>query len=209
MPEIWIDDLLNDFSWDHALHLKEEIVARLGECEFRRHPLGFIHAALIDRDDIAIRFHMWKPGMRAVQEPAWLIHTHTFELNSIVLFGELENSIYKWEPNTSSPDTRLYVATYQNGLSQIIATDQVGVPQLEFSSEIAKGSGYRVTYGDFHQTNVASDQLTATIAVATKFHGSPLIVGSLEGQASYSYAREVLNSEIRQDLIRDVLDFFQ
>jgi hypothetical protein len=103
MLKIWFDSLVDNFSSETVYRYKREILPYLEKCEFRRHPLGFIHASLIDTDYATLRFHLWKPGMRSVQEPAWLIHTHTFELRSIVLSGKLVNRLYSWHEAHPTP----------------------------------------------------------------------------------------------------------
>lgn len=183
MPEAWIETLLSAFSWNQAFLLKSELLETLKKCQFRQHPLGFVHAALNDSEDMALRFHIWKPGFRQVQQPSWLIHTHTFELTSLILFGELSNSVYRWNDNsnTGTGDKQIYEAHYQNGLSQISRTDRTGSIHLEDSIEATKGSQYTVPLRQFHETTVAIDTFAATIAVAKKYGGNPLIVGDITG----------------------------
>jgi hypothetical protein len=202
MPESWAWDLINNFSWEHVRDLKPQILSCLEHCEFRRHPLGFVHIVLMDSPNVALRFHIWIPGIRSVQEPAWLIHTHTFDLRSIVLFGKLENSLYKWEEDISPSENRLYEVTYSDGISCIVATDRIGKIQDLSSLEVSKGRGYTVAYGDFHRTEVLEDQLTATIALATKHSGNPLVVGTIDGAASYSYLRRELTDETRRAILK-------
>jgi hypothetical protein len=57
-----------------------------------------------------------------------------------------------------------------------------------------------VAYGDFHTTEVVDDQLTATIAIAIKMSGKPLVVGSNDGLPSYSYARSEFSTEAQGEI---------
>jgi hypothetical protein len=176
----------------------------LAASKIKRHPLGFLHVTLMDTADTSIRLHIWKPGERLVQEPAWLIHTHTFELTSMVLSGKLKNRVYSWTDDPIAGERRLYQTTYDDNSSSLIATDRVGKIQHESTSEISQGGQYTVPYGYFHQTEVVENQFTATIALTKKYLGNPLVVGSIGGATSHSYIRSELDGGARHQIIDEV-----
>jgi hypothetical protein len=204
MDDGWVPDLIAEFSWDRVQRHQSKLLELLTQSRLKRHPLGFLHSTLMDNSNAALRLHIWKPGMRVIQEPAWLIHTHVFDLQSLVLIGSLKNVIYRWTPDTRSPEFRIYETSYRDRTSFIKATDRVGRIKLESSSEIRTGRQYSVAYGQFHQTEVQEDQFTATIALTKKYPGSSLVVGSLDGDTSHSFARSELTDDSQTQIVDEV-----
>jgi hypothetical protein len=198
--------LLEDFSWERVQVIWPEILSCLATSRLRTHPLGFLHTTLLETKHAALRFHAWRPGMRPVQQPAWLTHTHIFELRSIVLFGRLKNSIFEWSEESHEPEARLYEVSYVDGVSRITATDRLGNVNLKSSSDVHAGVEYSVPYGSFHQTAVSEDLFTATIALTRKRSGSPLVVGTVDGDTFYCYARNELTPELRDEVVAEITE---
>jgi hypothetical protein len=208
MSDEKMSSLFEEFSWERVQIIWPEILSSLASGTLRRHPLGFLHTTLLDTEHAALRFHAWRPGMRLVQQPAWLTHTHTFELRSIVLFGRLQNSIFKWSEVSQQPEARLYEVSYSNGISRITATDRLGKIRLESSLDVCAGVEYSVPHGFFHQTGVPEDLFTATIALTRKRSGNPLVVGTIDGDNFYCYARNELTPELRDEVVSDIARSF-
>lgn len=204
MTDAGINDLIRDFSWESAQASWPRMVAALAQGRLQWHPLGFLHATLVDSVETALRLHIWKPGMRHVQDPAWLIHTHVFDLRSIVLVGRLENRIHKWIPDLDHPVSRLYEISYNGYTSSLVATNRFGVCECESSLDVTRGIEYAVSYGQFHETEIAKTEFTITVALATKRSGAPLVVGAVDAKPSYSYPRRELTGNAKDQLIHEV-----
>jgi hypothetical protein len=204
MNNDWVSDLIADFSRNTVQRHQSQLLKLLTESKFKRHPLGFLHSTLADRADVALRLHIWKPGMRLVQEPAWSIHTHIFDLQSLVLIGSLKNIIYSWTADNVSPQFRMYETSYRNGASVITATRKLGKLQLESTSDVSTGLQYFVARGQFHQTDVPEGHFTATIALTKKYPGTSLVVGNIDGDSSYYFVRRELTDDIQTRIVGEV-----
>ena len=194
--------LANNFSAERVLQDLAAIMQLARDAKLRKHPLGFLHGELFGNDQLALRLHIWDSAAREAQQPGWLIHTHTFSLTSVVLAGSLTNHSYTWTEGVLPPKSRLYQIGYDGISSQLRATGKFGTVQQVSAEDIAAVGFYSVSRGSFHTTVVAEGIFTATVALAVKGSGAPMVVGSIDGAPSYSYERR----EVTQDERERILD---
>lgn len=83
-------------------NIVDEIAGSIHRVPITLHPLGFVHfdlTNLVDFDDDSFaRFHIWDPSL-APPDEGGSIHDHTWELNSLVLKGNLRNRNYRPLPD--------------------------------------------------------------------------------------------------------------
>ncbi|AEU34959.1 hypothetical protein [Granulicella mallensis] len=204
MSDLQIEKIIEDFSWNHLAERWATLSDLICACRLRRHPLGFIHGELMSYKHAAVRLHIWDSIERVMQEPRWFIHTHTFDLKSIVLTGCLTNRLYAWSEAELSPNKRLYKITYAGEVSRLEATDQLGRCEPLSSEDVNTSQTYSVDFGEFHNTFVPEGVFTATIALTIKRPGNPLVVGATNGEPSYSYSRRELNPEDQDRIVKEL-----
>lgn len=198
-----LERIIEEFSWRHLTERWGTLSDLIRTCRLRRHPLGFVHGELVGDEHVAMRLHIWDAIERATQEPRWFIHTHIFDLKSIVLTGSLTNHLYEWSETELNADKRLYRITYAGDVSRLEATGHLGRCEPISSEEVNTSQMYTVDCGEFHNTFVPEGAFTATIALTSKHPGTPLVVGATNGEPSYSYGRRELNSEGQGRILKE------
>lgn len=206
MFEAEMNDLIENFEWNRVKEkwgLLSDLILR---CRLKTHPFGFLHAFLVDDPHVALRLHIWDTTERHVQEPNWPIHSHVFDLRSIVLVGRLTNHSYHWSGGRLTATGRLYRTTFVGDTSRLEPTDDFGTCELVSSKEISSTDLYAVPFGDFHSSLVAEGSFAATLAVTVKGPGAPRIFGALEGEKSYSYQRHELTTRVQDRIVGELLE---
>jgi hypothetical protein len=201
MLEARFAGMVENFSWQRVREEKDALSALIRTCRLRRHPLGFAHGELMSANNVTARLHIWDSVKRVAQKPSWFVHTHHFDLKSVVLTGGLTNLIYAWIEDGLNLSERIYEINYGDRVSSLEATNRIGRCELVSSEAVAAGQTYAVKYGEFHNTFVPEGDFTATIAIATKRPGTPLVVGAVGGDPSYTFERRDLGSEEQSQII--------
>jgi hypothetical protein len=197
--------IIEEFSWSTVRDEWATLSAMIRDCKLRKHPLGFVHGEVISGEDAAVRLHIWDSTERTVQEPRWMIHTHIFELKSIVLVGSLSNRMYGWTDGGPHPNAKLYQITYNGNHSCLEATAREGICEQISSLDVCRSELYTVKCGEFHNTFVPEQAYTATLALTIKRPGTPLVVGEKVGKPSYSYTRCEVSSDVQSRLVDDLM----
>ena len=159
------------------------------------HPLGFMMLNVGTADSMTLRMHIWPSTKRVQQEPAWLIHNHTFSLKSLVVFGNIKNTRYSVVPGNNN--SCLYEVSYSQKKSLLTKTDV----KLCFKEKIVQNFKYRDIYevesGKFHSSTVKENGTTVTLCETKSSNDSapPLVVGDLDGLSSYSYTRNTVSKD--------------
>ena len=199
-----IRQAMDNFSWASVTDAWGPFSDLIRACKLRQHPLGFAHGELLRRDDTSLRLHIWDSSQRFVQEPRWLVHTHAFDLKSVVLVGQLTNHLFQWTDMISNPDSRIYRIGYEADVSRLEATDIFGRCEPVSSEDYTMGADYGVDFGDFHTSFVPEGTFTATIARTIRRPGTPLVVGEIAGRPSYSYGRNELSQHAHDHVIGEL-----
>lgn len=193
-----LDDLLlaaNERRLDarSLAYLCDEALA--GNISFRWHPLGFMHARVLERGASILRFHIWPRSMRKPQDPPWFIHDHNFNFVSYVIAGRLENHIYDVSSDADGTN-RLFTVQYYGQQSRLTATQhRVRVAPL-IMTEYKQGSYYEEVATDYHSTAVSTDEIGGTLVVATLLERLvPHVVGDLGVADSYAFERVPCSEE--------------
>jgi hypothetical protein len=197
-----ISNVMNHEQWilglSEKLYTAHEIIElaiKMG-APFVWHPLGFLMCKLSQEEGRNIRLHIWPDNNDKVQEPAWLIHDHLFELKSWVLAGSIENIEYEVVPGKSNYS--IYHASYEHNRSILNRTEKT-VNIIERNRFVVDaGDVYQVATGVLHQSvSLYSGTAVTVCETIDKHENQPAIVGDLTGQSRYSYTRSIVD---RKDL---------
>lgn len=168
------------------------------------HPNGFLYVPLIEENMMAVRLHVWPPGREKTNDKTlnWFIHSHSWDLQSYVLCGNILKSIYEVS-NSHAPTHRIYHA-YSFGLqNELHATDSLVSCKLKSTEKISPGKTYTIKSDTFHTAPVNVNQLTATLVVWQKAkYGVSKVLGSLNGDKIYAMKRTACNSDETEYLIK-------
>jgi hypothetical protein len=186
------------FSPHDIVQIGKEVGAK-----FNWHPLGFIICKLSEEGEKTIRLHIWPNNSNRVQEPAWLIHDHLFDLKSWVLSGKIENTEY--EITNDNPNFSVYQASYDKEKSILHRTDQKLSIKVKHKTIINTGGIYQVSSGVLHQSVSLSKATSLTICeTINKFDKSPIIAGDISGMDIYSYTRSIVSDNDLYEIIGNI-----
>ena len=171
--------------------------------KFVWHPLGFIMCKLSDEGTRKIRLHIWPGNKRKIQNPAWLIHDHLFDLKSWVLVGKIQNQ--EFEPLYSEPSKRIYFASYKGEKSVLERSDKT-VSLVERKVEIIRaGQIYGISAGVFHKSSTVNDCTAITVCeTIDKLNRKPMVIGENDGKEMYTYTRSMVTKEDLLNFIKEI-----
>jgi hypothetical protein len=140
------------------------------------HPEGFCSIPLGKLSQQAmIRLHLWTAHHRNAVE--WLAHSHSWDVHSMVLHGEVTNRTFDISRSELGPQ-RLYKAPYTaNG--HVLEETSVSVVARELEAyTYSAGRSYHVLHGTFHSTQIQTVPLAATLVSFTNPQENiPLVIG--------------------------------
>lgn len=200
---------LNHEDWISALsnnELSASDIIRYGiisRSEFIWHPLGFIFCKLSEEGLRKIRLHIWPSNNDRMQNPAWLIHDHLFELKSWVIAGEIENTEYS--VTDGEPNYTIYNAKYENNKSVLYKTDKNLCLNISHKAAVIFGDTYRVPFGVFHQSISISKTTSLTVCeTIDQLNRSPMVAGDMHGLGVYSYIRSKVDRKDLDSIIEKI-----
>jgi hypothetical protein len=156
---------------EDCIDLLETVCSNMSVFQSAFHPLGFVVITLYRTSSTALRLHIW-PKVRAVQQPAWMIHDHTFRFDSHVMVGELVNVLYEIKSNMERK-YRVFDVDYQDGRSIMRPTTQVVALKEKMREAVVAGGYYSIGPGEIHETEVPPASVTATILLTENVQRTP------------------------------------
>jgi len=165
------------------------------------HPLGFV-SCLIKKEDgsHSVRVHYWPNGERRVKNPDWPIHTHSYELSSLVLSGTVRDIQYS---SVIGTDYSLYSVRYFGEDSEIVRTSEKISVQVSIDAFRHSGDQYSVARGTFHQTQVDSETSALTLVALSDMTGEPPLVLGHAAEESYPYDRAGFDKKFFWDKVKE------
>ena len=167
-------------------YLRDNISTLTKTCEPFWHPLGFVSCVIRDEPDCRVRVHYWPKGERRPKKPDWPIHTHVYDLSSLVLMGRVRDMQYREKIGS---DFSVYSVSYSGDDSSITNVRRKLSVDLLVNQYHVAGEEYSIPVGSFHQTYVPEEESAVTLVALSNFqHTEPLVLGT-PGDQSYPYIR--------------------
>jgi hypothetical protein len=138
-----------------------------------RHPLGFLYFPLLRDGDCVLRLHIWPEDRPTPPLTTSQYHTHTWDLTSLVLAGEVTNDLLTVVPVAKNPQYRVFSI---NGVGQddaIVATDLLIDTDIFSSETYRAGDRYTIPTGVYHATTLPADAFAATLVVVRRRNRGP------------------------------------
>lgn len=136
----------------------------------RMHPLGFVYATDIPYEGVDLRYHLWPASyVASAVESVADIHDHSYELNSLVVAGELLHETFVAEEHRDGPYELLEV-NYADSASQLRQTGRRCALRQDSEARHVAGTAYRLNPGHIHRVRTFGG-LCATL-VATRLTDS-------------------------------------
>lgn len=159
------------------------VMEAIPSLSFSWHPLGFVHAEIFRNDAGTRRLHIWLANDRRPKLPNWPIHTHVFDLESRIIFGEVQDTRFKVSATESNDEStkRLYEVNYSSTSSRLVPTTTLVHAVEKTRQHFVAGESYRVPAEEFHSSHVPLRNTAVTLASATLLPdtSAPLVLGDV------------------------------
>lgn len=178
-----------------------------GLMDWRKHPLGFLHASEKISREANLRLHFWPIGWVMPQtEIGAEIHDHNYELNSLVITGELRHETFE-ESICSSGVFLEHEVKYKAGNSSLISTGNIVTIVQDQNSIHGVGIFYRLAPGRMHRvTPLVLPAATLVVTkVAARGRDSRVLVRRGHKLESHSFERDPV-SPLDKQIIFDFFD---
>ena len=181
-------------------YLRENIPRLAEQCQPLWHPLGFISCVIREEPKrLLVRVHYWPKAERRTKSPDWPIHTHIYDLSSLVLMGNVQDMQYRAEDNGS--EYSIYSVSY-HGENSAIAPSKREISVIPVVDRMhGVGEEYSVPAGVFHQTFVPMEDSAMTLVALSNFQETdPLVLGK-SGDKSFPYDRLPFDKNVFWDYV--------
>lgn len=130
------------------------------------HPLGFTCIQLYRATAWGLCMHIWQSAEISPTLTTTPIHSHSWDLFSQVVCGELENIEICVTDGSPFPTNRVLEITTADGADLIHATQRLVSWTAGESVHIGVGQSYELPAGTFHVSRPSPARLTATMLLA-------------------------------------------
>jgi len=147
-----------------------------------RHPLGFVCLPVIRADDDGVCVHVWLADRPDAEPTTSPMHSHSWDLLSYVLYGEIHNETLAVEDEPGEPTHRIFEVRSQGDVDEISASARLVRHATRAVDIYRPGAAYTLRAGDFHVTDVLPKRAAATVALGRMRRGAhDLSLGPLNG----------------------------
>lgn len=158
-------------AWAYRMLTDIEVGARFVPAV--RHPLGFVCVHLYRGADWGLCLHIWESADIPIGLTTTPIHAHSWDLDSQVVCGWLENIEIRVTEGGQPPTHRVMAIISAGGTDLIQPTRRVVSWTRARSVRIGAGDTYRLLAGTFHVSNPSPVGITATVLLAQYRSGLP------------------------------------
>lgn len=128
-----------------------------------RHPLGFICLPVTRHGEYGICVHVWTGQLAEVELTTSPMHSHSWDLLSYVLYGEVRNQLVRVNEAPATPSHRVFEVHSDGEFDEIRRTPRLVRPAPEAAQRTAAGACYGLAAGQFHLTVVAEQAATVVL----------------------------------------------
>ncbi|WP_457934051.1 hypothetical protein LOS73_17690 [Pseudoalteromonas sp. SCSIO 43210] len=176
-----VDDLFLSFTTQKMNVLCEHLIDNISDINATWHPLGFAIVKLLETESLKYRLHIWPAGERKPKYPNWPIHNHIFDLESLVVAGNIGSKNYlvlNSEYGKRSSNLK-YIVKYHDTGSEIISTKTYIDVIQDTEQWFNTGEIYKIIRGAFHQSCVHENEFAASLVRTSneRVGTSPTVVG--------------------------------
>ncbi|MGI5202660.1 hypothetical protein ACQEU6_13950 [Spirillospora sp. CA-108201] len=146
-----------------------------------RHPLGFLCLPLERSGDFGVCLHIWTPEVRPAPSTTSLVHCHSWDLLSFVLYGTVRNVRMDVGEASGTGTQQVFEVVSQGDLDELRATGRAVRCAPAKSSTHQTGESYTLPAGVFHSTLIEDGRDAATVALGRQTPGGgDLSLGPLD-----------------------------
>ena len=158
------------------------------------HPLGFICVQLYRGAGWGLCMHIWGSREASVALTTSPVHSHSWDLFSQVICGQLENIEIRVTDESPDPTHRVLEITSADGRDFIRPTRRLVSYANNASAYIGAGENYTLPAGIFHVSRPSATGPTVTVLLAENRYRSPeLALGRLDA-SGHEVKRQVCST---------------
>jgi hypothetical protein len=170
-------------------YLLDQIVSGERELAAVQHPLGFLCLPLVREPDWGVCVHVWTGRFPTRLPTTSRVHAHSWDLESLVLYGALGNAVFDLTPDSVAGTHQLLEVVSGSAGDEILPTGrQVACTEVA-RNLVTCGEVYRLPTGVFHETFLAADTEVATLVLAHTRDLPDRVLGPIDVRA-HVVARE-------------------
>lgn len=154
-----------------------------------RHPLGFTCVRLYRTEGWGLCLHIWPKDQTSARLTTSPVHSHSWDLFSEVIRGQLENAVVAVTENQRSPTYRVMEITSEHDTDTIRPTPRLVSCRRAASMRVRAGERYRLPAGTFHLSRARSGGPTVTVLLAEDRYQAPEFALGWLGTAGHSVRR--------------------
>ena len=144
-----------------------------------RHPLGFVCLPVERTDESGICVHVWSDSLPRASPTTSMIHAHSWDLISYVLYGSVRNEIIDVTDTVDDAAYRVFEIRSGRDIDEVHETPRLVRCELRAAELSHQGDIYSLTAGIFHTTVVRGE--AATVALGSSRPGTmDLSLGGIE-----------------------------
>jgi len=168
-----------------ALGVLEDITEGRRPVTAVRHPLGFLCLPVERRNSpvgrLGVCLHVWSPWLARATTTTSLIHCHSWDLLSFVLYGEVRNVPARIRDTGEGATHQVFEVLSRGDTDEIRATGRTVRYSPGVAHEHQGGQVYRLPAGEYHSTAIGGDLHAATVALGHEISGAgDLSLGDLD-----------------------------
>ncbi|MGH3766844.1 MAG: hypothetical protein ACRDS0_25425 [Pseudonocardiaceae bacterium] len=128
-----------------------------------RHPLGFICLPVARHGECGVCVHVWTGHPPEVELTTSPMHSHSWDLLSYVLYGEVRNQLVQVADAPATPSHRVFEVHSHGDADEIRRTARLVHCTPGVAQSTTSGGSYRLAAGEFHMTVVAGQAATVVL----------------------------------------------
>jgi hypothetical protein len=127
-----------------------------------RHPLGFLCFPAWREGGLGVCVHVWTEGLRSHPTTS-AMHAHSWDLLSVVLYGEVGNEILEVESSADRATHRIFEIHSGADGDVVRATDRLVRYRTRSTEHFRAGEVYTLPHGVFHLSDVRGEAATVVL----------------------------------------------
>ncbi len=152
------------------------------------HPLGFICIPLRRSPGLGVCLHVWSPAVPAARPTTSQVHCHSWDLHSVVLWGELRNHVIRLRRRGRSTH-RVFDIHGHGDVDEVRATAELVRGSPGRIGNYRAGNHYAMPAGTFHATVVPGGEAATLVLARDRPGGRDRSLGDLD-TSSHQVRRE-------------------
>jgi hypothetical protein len=177
--------------------LRLGLLTSLSTVPARWHPNGFAVFQLGDLGTLGrLRLHIWPTALPRPRAQDSSVHSHAWNLCSLVVGGRYSETLYDHssEPSSGASMVNSFNIAYADDPDRLEPGPTLWLRQLTTES-YARGEFHTVAAGRFHRTVIAQDQFAATLLI-TSSNVTPFVSVVSEQHTDSVVAHSVARPEV-------------